>query len=364
MGWININGNWIGRHSGKSWSSYWSSLISATVEDANPDEVVLTFPTARPTLTDTDFTIAGKTITGAVWVGAVLTLTVSVPFVYGDTPVVTFVPTGGTANVTNNIAPEAELTTYITGLITPLSIGQRRLVNELIKGLKTAWSVTDLDDCDDVAYLLAGETAESSLKNLIKDANHALAVNSPTFTAFEGFQGDGISSYINTKYKIATHASAYKQDDAHALVYLRTNTAEPANDFRATNASNVGVSITGSNEGVNSGIYFRANSILHSEADRLTESCVGISGFDRSVNTEFKFVLNGTFRKTVASVSQALVDLEVYLLAGNLNGSPSLYATKTMSFFDMGKSLSEAQHTATKNVIEAYMDANGKGVIA
>jgi hypothetical protein len=24
MGWLNINGNWIGRHSGKSWSSYWS----------------------------------------------------------------------------------------------------------------------------------------------------------------------------------------------------------------------------------------------------------------------------------------------------------------------------------------------------
>lgn len=88
---------------GQSWEKYWNSLISATVEDAAPDDVVLTFPDGKPTLTDTDFTIAGKTITDAVWIGAVLTLTVSVAFDWGDTPVVTFVKTGQTANVTNNI---------------------------------------------------------------------------------------------------------------------------------------------------------------------------------------------------------------------------------------------------------------------
>ena len=103
MGWLNINGNWIGRHSGRSWQTYWTTLISATVENSAPTNVVLTFPTAKTELTDTDFTIGGKTITNAVWGGAILTLTVSVAFKYGDTPVVTFNKTGQTANVTNNV---------------------------------------------------------------------------------------------------------------------------------------------------------------------------------------------------------------------------------------------------------------------
>ena len=82
--------------------AYWATLISATVENAEPTKVVLTFPSAKA-LVATDFTIAGKIISDATWVGAVLTLTVSEAFVYNDTPVVTFVKTSGTVNVTNNV---------------------------------------------------------------------------------------------------------------------------------------------------------------------------------------------------------------------------------------------------------------------
>jgi hypothetical protein len=97
-------GNRIGGSS-FSWSSYWNTLISATVENAAPTKVILTFSKANISLVTTDFTIAGKTITllERDATNKILTLTVSVAFVYGDTPVVTFVKTGGTANVTNNV---------------------------------------------------------------------------------------------------------------------------------------------------------------------------------------------------------------------------------------------------------------------
>ena len=88
-----------------SFSSYWATLISATVENAAPTHVVLTFPTAQTSLGATDFTIAGFTISSASWTGAVLTLVLLYPVtVYSGNLTITFVKTGGTAVVTNNVA--------------------------------------------------------------------------------------------------------------------------------------------------------------------------------------------------------------------------------------------------------------------
>ena len=92
----------IGNRGGISWSSYWTTLISATVENAAPTHVVLTFPIAKPALGATDFTIAGFTVSSASWAGAVLTLVLAETVYYGDSLTVTFVPTGGTYTVTNN----------------------------------------------------------------------------------------------------------------------------------------------------------------------------------------------------------------------------------------------------------------------
>jgi len=90
----------------KNWSSYWATLISATVENAAPTHVVLTFPVAKEDLVTTDFsvTIDGETsaISDATWVGVVLTLTIADTIVYGDTVIVTFEKSGGTKTVTNN----------------------------------------------------------------------------------------------------------------------------------------------------------------------------------------------------------------------------------------------------------------------
>jgi hypothetical protein len=90
-----------------SWSQWWATLISATVEQATPTDVVLTFPTGKPSLDAGDFSVtvngADSAITGAVWAGAVLTLTIADTVEYGDVVVVTFETTGETVNVTNNV---------------------------------------------------------------------------------------------------------------------------------------------------------------------------------------------------------------------------------------------------------------------
>ena len=88
-----------------SWTRYWAGLISATVEQAAPTKIVMTFSQANTSLLATDFTIAGKTITllERDVTNKILTLTVSVAVVYGASHTITFVKTGGTKAVTNNI---------------------------------------------------------------------------------------------------------------------------------------------------------------------------------------------------------------------------------------------------------------------
>ena len=84
-----------------SWAAYWDSLISATVEDATPDKVVLTFSEANSAVY-TDFTIAGFTISSGSWCGSVLTLILSEEVLYGESLVINYVPTSKTQTVTNN----------------------------------------------------------------------------------------------------------------------------------------------------------------------------------------------------------------------------------------------------------------------
>jgi len=94
---------------GVSWSSYWATLISATVENAAPTHVVLTFPTAKTALGASDFTIAGFTVSSASWTGNVLTLVLSYPVtIYNGNLTITFAKTGGTATVTNNVADDGK----------------------------------------------------------------------------------------------------------------------------------------------------------------------------------------------------------------------------------------------------------------
>ena len=97
----------IGRGGGGSpWPSYWTTLISATVETAAPTHVVLTFPDpAALVAADLTATVNGvaRAVSSASWTGSVWTAVLASAVEYGDVVVVTFVPSGGTAAVTNNI---------------------------------------------------------------------------------------------------------------------------------------------------------------------------------------------------------------------------------------------------------------------
>jgi len=106
------------RGGGVSWSAFWASLSTATVEDANPDKVVLTFTKADTKLVASDFSISGFTVSslGRDVTNKILTLTLSTEVVYENSLTVVLTK-GGTHThaVTNNVLYYMTLTSTGTG---------------------------------------------------------------------------------------------------------------------------------------------------------------------------------------------------------------------------------------------------------
>lgn len=103
---------------GVNWDVVWASLILATVENAAPTHVVMTFSAPASTVaTDITATVNGaaRVVSSASWTGSVWTIVLASAVIYGDVIVMTFVPSGGTANVTNNVLFAALLTSVGTG---------------------------------------------------------------------------------------------------------------------------------------------------------------------------------------------------------------------------------------------------------
>ena len=367
MGWILGLGNGVvfrqGGGSGLG-SSYWTPS-SAVVENADPTDVVLTYAKAvKPAdAIAGNFTIAGKTISGAVLdgTGKILTLTVTVAFVYGDS--ITVVANGTNISVTNNINAEAELTTYITGLTTPLSSAQLLRLNTLIKSIKTGLSISALSEAFDTLYVLAGETSESSLKNLVKDAHHCTAVNAPTFTQYEGYVG-GATKSLDTNYNPFAQGENYLLNSASLGAYVRTTTIGDYAILGVNDAGNESAINPRGNYDTVGRFYCRVNQATYTRKvatgdtkGMLIASRVGANAVDGYINGTDLNCLGNT------EVSTSLPNYNIHLLALNSARTIIQHSPDQLSIAFMGKGFSGAEITAITNACEAYMDALGKGVV-
>jgi hypothetical protein len=90
------------------------------------------------------------------------------------------------------------------------SASQQVLQNQLVVDLKAAGVWSKLDT---FAVFATDGDSDFALIDWIRLTDYT-AVNSPTFTTNEGFQGNGTSSYINTNYNPSTSGVNYTLNDA------------------------------------------------------------------------------------------------------------------------------------------------------
>jgi hypothetical protein len=264
-----------------------------------------------------------------------------------------------TTAITNNILDD-DIATYIGGMVTPLSSAQLTKVNAQFIDMKAGLGITDADEAFDVWYYLGNETAESSLRNMVKRLHDAVAVNSPTFTPYEGFTGDGISMHINTNYNANTQGVRYTLNSATMGYYgrLNVNTGIPFGVY--DNGGTTFSVIMGRN--ASNQFQVRINT---AGAGVIGTNTAGYGMFigSRTASNVTNGYRNSSIGTTKIDESVSMYSYTHYILAGHRSAGATQFSTQQVSLAFTGRGVAQAEVTTITNTFEALMDANGKGII-
>ena len=241
-----------------------------------------------------------------------------------------------------------------------------RFASEPPKSLKVAisqWYDTiqkyHIDDSLDLTYCFAVDVTGNAVISWI-GRKTATLVNSPTFTAYEGYLTDGASSYIKANYNPVTDKVHLRLDGVSMAIYIRTNTIVD------------GYILAGIHDGTNllymrcraSDLLFRINSTNYST---LTHSGT-ISGFtlaNRPNSTQTRNSRNGGTYVVNAVNSVAIPNQADGIYIGTINseGSSLSPIAEQFAFFHIGGDLTQTQATKLFQADERFLDTFGKGIV-
>lgn len=244
-----------------------------------------------------------------------------------------------------------------------VSGAQATRIDDFITMLKDSLSITSLSSKFDIMYLLANQNSTLALRNLVKRSNDATLAGTPnpTFTAYEGFQGDGAHGYINTNYTISSQAANFTQNSASFGAYSRT--------ADGNNGCFVGTSSTA---------VYRNDLMITSDATILGRinadagtalAITGESGMfvaSRTASNVTTVYRNSSSLGTNVNPSRAITTFTspAAIAARNNNGTIDQFSTHQLAFAFIGAGLTATEVRQITNCIEWYMDSLGKGLIA
>ncbi|MCK1501485.1 hypothetical protein [Bradyrhizobium sp. 188] len=231
---------------------------------------------------------------------------------------------------------------------TPPVAARKTLINACVVSLKTAgvWSTLD------ALWVMAAADSQAARINWKNPATFTLSpVNSPTFTADRGYQGDGATSYLNTGFTPSTAGGSFSLNSAHLGVWSRTDLNSAAADMGA-GAAGATSSMFVRNSGNLAG---RSNDNSGSATMFATADSLGHFVLGRTDGTNRRGSKNGAAATTVAAASVTLTNAQITVAAlGGASMSSRQYAEA-----HLGGGLSDANVAALYNALLTYNQAVG-----
>ena len=226
------------------------------------------------------------------------------------------------------------------------SASQRIKQNTLVLALKSGGIWNKLD----VLYIFANdggfEFARLNWKN--PNSNLATLINPLTFTANQGFTGNGSGSYINSNFNPAIGTNNYVLNSASRHIFVRTQS------ITASTLDGVGSGNSNATVGVNTTLL-RINqgaTSLPTSAD-YSGSNVLKSIHRTSVSNVELFV--GTTQTSRTFNSTTVINEPQLILARGVNVTGS-YGGSQVSMYSMGASL-VSENTAYVNAFNTYINS-------
>ena len=234
---------------------------------------------------------------------------------------------------------QAETLAWIALLSGTYTDDQKQAMDSLVIRLKndTLWTIADR------IFPFAFFNASDALIDMKASSDNATAVNSPTFTAKEGYKGNGSSSYINSNFIPATDGVNWTLNNASIGVYVNeastgSNPYHMGGYTTGSNATSIAASTSGA-ESINSGfISLGAGDIVGLRLNnRISSSTIKV------------FWNNNTY--TFASAANTLTPVPLYIFALRDGAGVGFYANSELSFVYIGGSLSSAQPAKLQSII-------------
>jgi hypothetical protein len=194
----------------------------------------------------------------------------------------------------------------------------------------------------DRLWVLANEDATAALMCLVSLQN-ATAVAGPTFTAGQGYAGNGTTQYINTGFNPSTHGVNYTLNSAMLGFYSR-DTATGGRDIGGTDAATREAQVI-SNFWDNTAYCAVNQNTGAGFASGANANGAGLYLGTRTASNAIALYKNGASLATAATASSALPNCNMYVCAlSSTAGAPAGFTARqeAMAFFGSGFSALEA----------------------
>jgi hypothetical protein len=222
----------------------------------------------------------------------------------------------------------------------------------------------------DILYIMSSNTSANAFINWKNPGTYNLTdpeSTNPTFTAYEGFAGDGSSDYLSTNFEPSAHQSSATRTDASMGIYVRSWTnGEVA--FGASGYSD-GLSRTALKPHDSAVVYtaYINSGGTSTQYSSMTEGHLGLNVISRTGETTNEIFHNGVSVGTsTASARDYTCDAVLYLLAQNSLETPS----ETVDNFYQGQvsiafymdGINETEADGIYDIFQAYMTSLDKEV--
>lgn len=252
---------------------------------------------------------------------------------------------------------DPDLVVYLTGLTTALSEEQITRLETFLLALKLGLGIALLNEFFDWMYIFAGETQESSLRNLVKRAHDSSLINAPLWTQWEGVTGAN-TKYIDTNYDGSTDMVVPSRNDASYGLYFRKNGVSGGYHGATSNTNSrhcFMIPVLAGN------YYLRLHSTVNYTVPNANSQGFFIGQRPDASNLEIS--INGAALTSTANASTFVQSGNIFILARNNSGVAGDYSTNQVSFGFFGKRMTQSQINIMVTTFEAYMDSLGKGIL-
>lgn len=202
-------------------------------------------------------------------------------------------------------------------------------LDTMVRGMRADGDILLLDRF----WIFAQEVQGYARVSLVNPASTQITeVNSPTWTANQGYTGNGLNMYLNTNY---SHSNTSRNDASH-LLYSRTDDPSTATNRIEAGAATGGDWSSYIRCGLSGNTAATTNTDANEQALGAVATTLGLYHAVRASSTQHSIYKNGTLINTDNASSLAPDNLNDYVLGRNTSGSMSLPTNKQIAMRALG----------------------------